>query len=737
MKYKAYIDYDGTGYKEFEPDILNSFSIVRQAVQTDGSIEQFFYRINWGELTISNKPNLFKISNSSVHKLYNILNDIDFSTKVLIKVTTQLKTFYGYFRKNDCNFNDDRKILTVTPSVIDGYTDIFENIDSDVDFTNYVFDKVPIKIKMDSSLIKTIEDWPTNSPYKLGFSDIVLFNNTKTYPRNRIKENDYQDNGGLSLYFDNGKPKQTLFQDSYYGFITNNEIYDFNQPLTIGPFWLQGRVDALGQMLSSNADDENYGPNVDIHYGDFELSRFRVYEGTRTGGLSGKRWRNLYCQTWFSRDEFIKVDESDSDLPYGYKPPVGDGWNMRQQTVKDGKPAHIWTRKPFNGAYSEQWEIQPEVLNDGTDSSYNFSWNKYLESRIAYDDSENSLELVSSIKLNDFLNHLVKNSDTSLSLREVKSTFFFNDFEDQIPYLKNTTGINYVTGEKNHLNNVRLFFTRDLLPSEDNVIKKIPKYTINDIFNDLNKLFCGTLIWFVDSNNYIRIEHKKFSDLIGGFKDIRTNESIFDTNQYSYDKSMMFEIFKYTQFNSGYPDFIDNKIEYNKIVSNNRNKDKNIEFKTEIFSTDIKYAIQNPASVSDGIIFLCLDSNNVVTSKQCDLIGAVEVNGFVSTSNILKDFATYEGLTNVGLVNSIPRSFATTQRCKIGIDIMLKGSQDSLFYTTQVGYGLIESGKIDLENQTTTIKLRYRIKSNTTIGNSISIGFSVSAFANIGNFTIT
>lgn len=736
MKYKTYIDFDGTGYREFEPESIGVFPITRQSTQTDGSMEQFFYRINWGEIIITNKPKLYSKNNLDVYRLYNVISEIDISTKILVKLVTNLKTIYGYFGKNDCEFDHDVKKIKVTPAVIDGVTDILENNENDVDFTNYNFDKVQIKVKIDGSFLKTIEDWPTNTPVDSDGNGTIVLTSNKTYARNRIKESDYRNNGGLSLYFDESAPKSTLFQDSYYGFITTQEIYDFDLPLSMGSFWLQGRVDALGQTLSSNSEDDNYGPSVDIHYGDYELSRFRVYEGTRTGGLSGKRWRNLYCQTWFSRDEIVKIDEIDSDLPYGYKPPVGDGWNMRQSTIKDGKPAHTWTRKPFNGAYSNVWELQNEVVNDNSDTSYNFSWNKYLETRIVYDDSQNSIELISSIKLFDFLNYLLKNSDSSLSNMSIKSTFFCNDFEETIPYLKNTTGVNYVTGLKNHLNNIRLFFTRDLLPSDDNVIKKIPKYTIDSVFNDLNKLFLNTLFWFVDSNGYIRIEHKQFADLIGGFKDITNNESLEFTNQFSFDKSMMFEKTIFSQINSGYPDFIDNTVTFNKIVSNNRNKDNKLDIKTEIFSTDVRYAMLNPSSVNDGIIMLCLDSNNVVLNKQCEISGSVETNGYLSVSNMLLDFGTYEGLVNIGKINNIPRNFKTTLRCKLGMELKLKGTMDSLFYITQIGYGLIDSGKIDFENQNTTIKLRYRFLSNTTIGNTVSIGFSTTSFANIANFTI-
>jgi len=123
----------------------------------------------------------------------------------------------------------------------------------------------------------------------------------------------------------------------------------------------------------------------------------------------------LYCQTWFTREEITTIDEVDESNSFGFKSPVGDGWSMRKSTIKSGQAAHIWTRKPFNGAYTEEWELQDEVLNDGTNSEYDFNWNKYRETKLKYDDSQNSFELISTIQLRNFMEFLIQNSDVSLA----------------------------------------------------------------------------------------------------------------------------------------------------------------------------------------------------------------------------------------------------------------------------------------------------------------------------------
>lgn len=734
MRYKIYIDYDGTGYKECFPDLVSVFKLTKE--ESTDSMEQFFYRINWGSVHFSNSPKEYLVASDSIHKLFDIINNLEFTTKVLIKHETELLTILGYFSRNDCDFDYDKKIIKVTPAVIDGVTDILENWENEVDFTNYEFEEIEIKVPIENSDQVTIMDWPTSEATATGTG--------LTWIRNRVKESDY-DNEGLLTYFDGEKPKQTLFRDSYWGFMGTHNVWDNNEnlPPNMIPnadYFLGDRVQILGQTPSNdplNTDDtpnSTYGPNLDIHYGDYELSQFRVYEGTRIGGLSGNRWRQLYCQTWFTREETIKVDVVDDTNDWGFEPPVGDGWHLRKPTYKEGKKAHIWTRKPFNGAYSEAWHLQPEVLNS-TESQYDFNWNKYRETKLQYDDTQSSFKLVTSIGIRDFMEYLIHNSDSSLATLGFKSTFFLNDSEGDVPYLKNTTNINYVTSKLNYLHGLSIFFTRDLLKDPQGKVKNIPKFTLKKMLDELNRVFVNTLIWFVDKDGYFRIEHKKYADLIGGYVDISEQDSLFFTSQWSFDKTMMFERFEFNQINAGYLDFTSNIVTFNKVVSNNRNKDLKFESTTEYISTDAKYCILNPDGLTDGIILMCLDSNHVVMNKIGDISGQMETNGYLALSNIILDFGTYEGTFNSGIVNGKPRNFVTLYRGKIGIELIVKGTLNSLFYLTQIGFGLIMNGEIDFENEHTKVKLRYRFNSSPK-SSAFAIAFKQDTIANIDNFII-
>jgi len=734
MRYKLYIDYNNSGYQECFPDTVGIFKLIKET--SNDSIEQFFYRINWGIIQFSNKPKDYKIASNPVYKLFDIINNSDFSTKILVKYVTTLKTIYGYFSRNDCDFDYDKKTIKVTPAVIDSYTNIFENWENEVDFTKYEFSEIEVKVPIDNSNQKTVMDWPTTEAASTG--------NGLTWTRNRVKESDYN-NEGLLTYFDGAKPKQTLFNDSYWGFMNTHAVLDNNEDLPPNflpkaDYFLGDRVSILGQTPSSeelNNDlqpSETYGPTLDMHYGDYELSQYRVYEGTRIGGLSGNRWRQLYCQTWFTREEIIKIDVVDETNDWGFESPVGDGWHMRKPAYKEGKKAHIWTRKPFNGAYSEAWSLQPEVVNT-TESQYDFNWYKYRESKLQYDDTQSSFKLVTSIPIKDFIEYLIDNSDSSLSTLGFKSTFFLNDNQEEVPYLKNTTNINYVTSKSNYLKGLNIFFTRDLLKDPEGKVKNIPKFTIKKTLDELNRVFVNTLIWFIDKDGYFRIEHKKYADLISGYIDISEHESLFFTSQWSFDKTMMFERFEFNQINAGYVDFTNNLVTFNKIVSNNRNKDLKFESTTEYISTDAKYCILNPDSITDGIILMCLDSNYVVMNKIGDISGQMETNGYLALSNIILDFGTYEGTFNTGIVNGREVSFTTLYRGKLGIELVVKGTLDSLFYLTQIGFGLITNGEIDFDNEHTKVTLRYRFNSSAN-GSAFAISFKQNTIANIDNFII-
>lgn len=731
MRYNFYIDI-GNGYTQAYPDFVDKFKISRKIASDE--IEKFFTRILWGKVQFSNKPFLYAAFNNDVYRLFDFIhsNEFSYSQEIKVKLVSPLVTIEGYFGKNDCTFDYDRKIFTVEPAVLDSYTNLLENWETDVDFTNFKFTNTSVRVDVAEDYLKTIADWP----FQKGVSIFGEISGPPTYPRNLIKEKDYNDNGGLYLYFYGNAPKDELFGDTYYMFEGLHRVWT-NPQIQYASYSLDDRIAILGQEV----DNENR-ESIPEQYGDYELSKFRIYEGMRTGGLSGNRWRQLYCATWFSREETILVDEVDKGNEYGFKSPVGEGWNMRQAKIKNGKNAHLWTRKPFNGAYSKSWGVPVMKNNDGG-TDYGWNWNKYLETSLQYEESSNSFDIVSTINLRDFMNYLISNSSSLLVDMQFKSTFFLNDYEGELQVLAGRTGYNYVSGALNSLNNCKIFFTKDITIPEDDEVTNRPKYKLKEILEDLNKLFGNKLTWFIDEYGNFRIEHIKWADLKKVPLDISTDELLKFTTYWQYDKSAMFETFEYKQVNAGYPDFTNNKIQYDKIISNNRNQDLKKEVSTGIFTTDVRYCVFNPNDLKDGLVLITTDNNNVVLNSTGLISNVIETNGLLSLSYILNTYCRYEGIWHTGILNGYVVTFTTTERNKLGTDLKLKGYKNSLFYTTQIGVGLIDEGEVDFDNENTLLKLRYRYNSSIN-GDTFALVFqdeanfqgALNVWADIDNYTI-
>ena len=543
----------------------------------------------------------------------------------------------------------------------------------------------------------------------------------------------------MNLYFEDGAPKQSLYADSYYGFAGSNLILTTG---FYGNFNIQDRIDILGQTPTSDKDSSGYYAHLPADYGDFELCKFRVYEGNKTGGLSGKRWINLYCQTWFAREEIIKVDVEDTDSEWGFEKPEGDGWHMRLPIKKNGKNAHTWTRKPFNGAYESSWTLG-NIIENTSNISNTWYWSKYLESSINYPTSTSTGNLKTSINFKDFFEYLFSNSATELIGMKLKSTFFLNDDEDTFMSLVGSHGNNYVTGNKNYLNNCRFIFTKDIQPEESDKKNKVVKISIKKLFDELNKLFCNTLGFFIDDSGSLRIEHISIIDLYKNSINISNLDEIKFTSKWSFDKQQMFEKFEFNMVNSAYPDFCNNTTTFDKMVSNNRNQDSKLSLETTLISSDIKYCILNPSEISDGIILCAFDSKNILINSKCILSGEVEPNGVLSLSNILYDFATYEGIWIQGKINELYSNFRNTKRTKLGIEITLKGFYESMFFNTQFGIGMLDGGSIDFTNEITKIKLRYRYDSGVEndlfrimFQKATDSSDSIDVIADIGNYEI-
>lgn len=463
---------------------------------------------------------------------------------------------------------------------------------------------------------------------------------------------------------------------------------------------------------------DEFADNINNPFYKAEISELTIYKGSR--------WRNSFLERWrrhikgmatFSREEYYKTDEyytaqdeldglgNEGDL----KPPEGDGWEQTD-IIKHVK--RLWVRTPFNGSFTSDW-TRDGAINTTTGRIYDFDWIEKLTSRINYPINENSQSLSTGVNFRDICRKVFRGTHSSLVNKEVYSAFFWND-SPYLAQLIKTDGINYVTGQTNLLNDIYVIHSTDLKPdvelnSDDNKLE----LSFKDFFDDLNIMFNNSLIWFVDANKNLHIEHKKFIDKIENFVNILDSdyEYINDYSSYEFDKDKIYATTEIEGVNSGYIDFLKSKIEFEKIVSNKRGKDLVKEIKMNHFSTDILYAIENPANLKNGMI-LCvtheIDGETIVRYGTGQKSGQSVLNGDLALSTVLSTYGNYEGVWRNGKINDKDIQFKYTLKIKKGEDIKLKGIVPNNFLLTSLGIATATQKKYDYGNEITTFTPVYR-----------------------------
>ena len=761
MRYKVYIDItndDVENFVEFFPDNLAPFKLTR-------GDDQYFKRFGWGEISISNDPDLYAATSSSIYKLYDVISALDFTFEIKVKFVSDTHTILGYFGVNDCEFDDDRKMISVTPTIQDDYTAILESWETEIPISTIEYSTDEIDLNITSLGTRTKSDW--DMYWRIPQANTPV-------PHISYYLDTYNDDiGGINGFFDGEAPKRSLinlasnpFKQSDGQTLEDRESVlgeDFSS-LTLSAYVSFDEYDSFASSGSTNdvvtfggltyksIQSGNTGNQPDIsplwweviyvgelfpEKGDFELSELTIWQGT-SYNLSGFGWMiNLYCSTKFSRDEFRKIDVVDVSDPSGYEPPSGSGWHMREKILVEGEAGHLWTRKPYNGAYTEDWVLQDQETNDSGESTYR-PWFIRRTTKIFYPDDTNSKTITSTVTLKSFLEFIFQNTSSEFTGKSVYSTFFFNDNEASLPILANRIGegLNYVNMSDNYLNQCRIFFTKDLITDLDTTdTDNFPKITLKDTLEDLVRLFKNNIYWYMDSSLNLHIEHIKYLDLTLNATDIRyeidditKRIELEFTESWKYDKSKMYNLIELRQVNAGGVDFTENTIIFDKIVSNKRNVDIKQELETSIFSTDLRYAIENGNDLESGVILITTKNElkppdpedplvsilTIVVRNKVGFISEVsEVNGYMALSNLLYDFGRYEGVWTEGTLNGAENTaFVYPTRSKQGDEILLRGANfDSLFYITNLGVGLLDDGTVDFSEENTTLNLLYRYNS--------------------------
>jgi hypothetical protein len=499
----------------------------------------------------------------------------------------------------------------------------------------------------------------------------------------------------LTEYFEvDGSPKSTL--------LTDNSLAPSSSRETVS-LWLKPSNSA------SNIDGlflTDITTVLTTDNGDYELSELTIYKGTTYWAGFIKK-RRVYCTCKYTRFE--------AWMPDAITPPVPSvGWNVHPTITRNSGNETLWTLAPYAGA--TEWTLGSLNTTGGTIGGIGDWVEKITSSRLGNYPGGDASVIKPSRSLYDIIKTIYTGTHPSLVNKDVKSTFFWNDVD---PNITIGTGLNYFTNADNFLNNIACVHTYQFqTPSEDLDDSKL-SISIRKMLDNLKMWFNHQIFWFVDSDGDLHIEHISYVDLVRSYKDLTAESGttssaalITEIQKWTYDKSKMFSLISFNVDNGGYKDFTNNKITFPKIVSNKRGKDISNTNKIDILTMDVRYCVEFPSDLSNGLVLVNHDDSYNSVSAYVPLANVEWENGNLALSNILNTFA-YEGVFSTGTINGTPRDFQVTIRSKKGKTITTKGIQNYDFFKTIIGIGMIESTDYDLNEELTETTLLYRFGSDS------------------------
>lgn len=829
-RYKVYINFT-YGDDDFESNWIQCYPDIEPFVKKPFSGEMFT-RYEWGEVTFRNMPNLSGDAYELYDTIYGILTD-DITREIRIKVTVpdgfidpnDTDEIQGYFGANDCDFDHDKKIVKVKPAILDQYTDVLENWETEVDVigktdaqkarwrlpSDYLTDypsgineshaiplevlaselteakdvvtlsgtsvlnalfsqsaiKYNISLNISISAALTITGGENMKFYVYVYSgaDVLRSTNlldTITASGNLstlytldlvVEQGDYiiitceASYAGDVIHYSRadisatatGVPYTTTdlnirVRDTYFSslsvWVETNGLWGRAEPRESDMVALTEYFETSGEPKDSlfennsrapisirndiSVNNENGYDNLSIsglyltdlktvlgQYG-YEVSSVTIYKGnTFYISLFGAKRRKVYCTATFTRFEaWVKVGET----------PVGTGWTDSEYINSNG--LQLWYKKPYDGAYADDWTLG--ALDTSGGKIDGMDWHEKITSTINYPDSDDNIT-VQSRSLYEVIKTVYNGTHPSLVNADVKSVFFWNDADENLTV---AAGINYATELDQKLNNIACVHTYQFKEADEESEDAKLEISLKETLTDLKALFNNQIYWFVDENLDLHIEHLKYIDetkttldLTEGTPYTSNTKLLSELQRWNYQKEKMYSRIEVGCINSGYKDFTDNLITFDKIVSNKRNEDIRNEISTKIFSTDLKYCVLNPTDLDNGLLLVNHDADYNSINALVPIEGIEFENGNLALSNLLKDYR-YEGTFTEGRINGESLEFPVTSRTKSGIEFTIKGIYDYDFFKNIVGVGMIQSLKHDFDRESTTITLLHRFGSD-------------------------
>jgi len=508
------------------------------------------------------------------------------------------------------------------------------------------------------------------------------------------------------------------------------------------------KLGSLSRIITDVFQAPSPDPNDELlkHY-KLELSDITIYQCPKykwwNGGtlisLLFNEYTKFLATCTFSRQVAYTFDDENGDAVY----PSGGDTVWYDTALRDKANRRKFIRTPQNG--TAEWEFYNGTttssgINETAGKINGWDYIRSLSSRRKYTASS-TVTYTTGIDLKKMFEMLFRSTHASYALKNVYSTFFWNDNESDMPTIFNgsNTGINYVSMDRNFLNNITCLHTTEFNTSidessADNELKFSPKSFLDDIKKYFNIYDLGGVYWWIDADYNFHIEHIKYFDIKALKHDIR-NYVNRPMKNWKPSSEVLYSIISFDQVNSGLSDFHENSMTFD-IPTMLATQEKKRTNKTTILTTDLRYCYENPTNLTNGLVLINHDgspTNKKAISSEVRMTKMNEANGNLSLSTILNLFCRYEGILMSGKINDENVVFENTVRSTEGNEITAKVIIEGEVFSTEIEEnGLAKSITHNFNDQTTKATLVYKPTFVLKIESSDDFVGAVDKFLDLG-----
>lgn len=583
---------------------------------------------------------------------YDLIANAPYATRFMLRITrrypdgTTKQLSLSEFYKTDCEFDMDKRIVTVSPKEIDKYQKVLDALDKEYN----IKDLLPEMTNL------TIYKRPLIQIYVLGDDVLQSYTAGTTFEQDcgimddsELEQYHFQDNGLMvalravmgsdpegsspnvaGLYVGNGKLGYNFRLDG----MDNTNYYVRFSPLSNSTVRIS--------IYNSSGTELFYGSG-----GEAALSIFcNAVEGS---GATGRVWVRFVYYRVYARmlhnkaEEGYPLAEDDvtSNPNYTRVSTIDISDNMRWSARTSTSPTE-YGKTPgstyYMPPYGPSVTFYPVSITQWPDKT---QYGYYLSIWFAYDSVITALD--SRYRLAQVVSVAYQMTDVIKALIEANGlgVTFDNTSEYSTILFSNTTTFNVLGGRS----------ITPFLVAKANIIngdyRKVypePSITLGQIFSMLKNTM--QIYWYLDGSK-IRLEHRRYFD--NGLSYSGTPVVGYDLtelmcprssrswasgrNQYKYDKDEMPERYQFgwmdtvTKPFSGYPIVVNSDAVEGGLIE---------EVTVENFTSDIDYMLTNPSGVSEdgfAIIGAILSGSNYLTpivSQTTDKVAYNMQNGLMS-----------------------------------------------------------------------------------------------------------